>query len=144
MQPWGRDQFVSVMDEIYAKRVGKIGDIRVSGDWQHQSTRKYFHFYFDRSIDGRRQSQAWIAFPIFRDTDDWHPSLANLPMMMNNLDKTSDKEHLKYLLDACRHAHIVSIIRLEDRLELSMDKLALFLEGKLSQDHLYGYWSPRT
>src|SRR5574338_376546 len=44
MQPFGRKQFVELMSLIAKRRFGGVRSITFSGDWQRQTTSKFFTF----------------------------------------------------------------------------------------------------
>lgn len=144
MQPFGRAEFVALMRDVFTHRVGRVGHIQIRGDWNGQTTRKYFHFTFVRDFGGERR-KVWFPFPMLRDSDDWHPVIANLPMMMSNLDKRSDRAHFQFVYDACRRTNISSVTFMEERRVYSIDKLGEYLDGKVSLPEVYSsFWQPAS
>jgi hypothetical protein len=136
LQPWEKEQFVSVMRDVFLRQVGKVVSVSTSGDWQRQTTTKYFVFTFQNPEGMERV----IGIHFYRDFDDWHPSVAWLPILLCS-GKNGDRGSARALYDACITAGVREFVRLFDRTSFSIDKLGKYADGQVEWSDLY---SPYT
>ena len=128
LEAWRRADFVALMEEIGASRLGKIGHVSIVGDWQMQSTSKFFVFRF--KTESGKNAVAQLHF--YRDYDDWHPEVSSLPLMLYAAGDKPTMESARFLYEACNKANVKTLVRLYDRVEFSNERLGRYLKGELS------------
>ena len=128
LQSWRKAEFVALMKEIGAKQLGKIEQVSIGGDWQRQTTSKFFVFRF-RTESGKN---AVAQLHFYRDYDDWHPEISSLPLMLYTGGDKPTRETAQFLYEACNKANVKTLVRLYDRVEFSNERLGRYLNGELS------------
>jgi hypothetical protein len=136
-QPWDRAQFVALMRELSTTCFSRIGPVSVRGTWGHQSTTKMFFVDFNSSHPGGAPIPVKFVETFRRDAEDWHPTIYYLPIYLHSLRERPTKKSLSLLVAAADKAGIGSLVRFDDNLELSMDKLRLYLDKKLTWSEVY-------
>lgn len=129
LQSWGKSEFSRLMTDVSRECIGGVLDMEYKGDWSGQETWKMFHFFYHIRDSTGKTVERWIAIPFYRGTKGWHPRVYDLPMQVVNLSKRPSRDSLTRLARLCDRHGVDSFIRMDDKLEFSIARLKVYLEG---------------
>lgn len=143
MQEWGRREFQTVMDELTSNWPASIDPISIHGDWAHQTTWKMFVFSLDAKVNSSdadpTKTHHALYTPFYLDDEGWHPRIFDLPTHAVNMGGRPAAVRTRALIDACRKANIKGLVRMDDRREVSIDRLELYSQGKLPAERVFHF-----
>lgn len=140
-QPWKRDQFVKLMSSIGSGLPNAMPEVNVQGSWDNQTSFKRFTLTFICAMEWPTadisSSKQMISVPFYRDYEDWHPRIFDLPLFVVRMGKRPEVDQIDHMIQACKEAGVKALIRFDDKMVYDLPRLAQFRAGKLDAQKVF-------
>lgn len=138
LQPWNRNQFVSLMEATSQFATIDERTIKVEGDWMGQETRKHFRFQLrDPGVSTTSGTHlTTVVIPFYRDEEGWHPRIFDLALQFNALGESSSRDRARRLYEICQRVGISKLVRIDDRVAFVPSRIPAYLDGDISYNEI--------
>ncbi len=135
LEPWHREEFVALMRDLSSNWPADIGKLTINLEWALRETERVYTYRFNARLSdvlGKpTRNSHYLNVSFYSDEEGWHPQIADLPVQVNFMGRIKDKKRMAVLLESCQRAHVPALIRMYDKREMSVERLALYLKGEL-------------